>query len=224
MSGHVILCGYGRLVELVAKELRKAGRKLVIVDNDPDRTTEVEGADMLYILGDAQEDTVLNAAGIKRASELISALTTDAENVLVTLTARALNEKIRIISRGTSLTAQDKLLKAGATRVICPQIIGARSMANMVLRPAVVDFVEGTYMGLDIEMDQLEINEDSELVGKTLHELELPRRVGVHLAVILRENGETIYNPTSQLTVQKGDTLIVIGPKGSSEALRDMHL
>ncbi len=224
LSGHIILCGYGRMGSLVAQELRGSGRKLVIVDIAPTSTAAAESEDLLYVLGDAQEEVVLEAAGIDKAHELISTLPSDAGNVMVTLTARSMQPDLRIITRARSAAAQNKLTKAGATRVVCPHVIGATHMANVIMRPAVVDFVDFAGKGVDIEMDQIELSATSELIGKTLQELELPRRVGVHLAAIQRTDGEMVYNPTSELMVEQGDTLIVIGRKGAVEELQQFRL
>lgn len=224
LSGHVIVCGYGRMGEMVVADLRKAGRLIVVVDVDPDRTSDVEALDLPYVLGDAQDEEILVAAGLAKANELISALPSDAENVMVTLTARQSNPDIRIITRAVRSAAEGKLLKAGATRVVCPHVIGAYRMVNIVLRPAVVDFVEVAHKGVDLEMDQIVLSEDSKLVGKSLKELELPRRVGVHVAAISRADGQTIYRPASNLTLQAGDTVILFGKGGAAAALQQLQL
>ncbi len=224
LSGHVIVCGCGRMGEQILMELDAAGRNVVVVDSSPERTAVVEALGKLYVLGDAQSEEVLEAAGILRAATVVSALPTDAENLLVTLTARQMNPNVRIITRAVEAATERKLIKAGATRVVCPQIIGVTRMVDIVLRPAVVDFTEAAHKGVDLEMDQIELSDTSELVGKSLGELGLPHRVGVYVVAIRRSDGETIYQPVSDLTLRVGDTLILIGKRGAAEALKGLGL
>jgi len=224
LMGHVIICGYGRTGEMIAADLKAAGRQTVIVDDDPERTTLAGTGELLYLLGDAQDEEVLKAAGIARAAELVSALPTDAENVMVTLTVRQMNQEIRILTLARDRTAEKKLLQAGATRVICPHVMGASRIVNLVLRPAVVDFFEVAGKGVDLEVDQIVLSGESELLGKSLRELELPRRVGLHVAAIRRSSGETIYRPDSGVTFEVGDTVVVFGQSGAAAALQQLHL
>lgn len=224
LSGHVIICGYGRMGELIAEELKRAGRDVVVVDSDPDRTAEAESDGLVYVLGDAEEEEILTQAGIARASTLIAALRNDANNVFVTLTARELNTKLRIVARAQLPTTQDKLIKAGATRVVCPQEIGATRVADVVLRPALVDFVEMAHQGVDLEMDQLEIQEGSGLVGQTLADLALPRRIGATVVAVRRADGETVYRVKPRLTLQAGDVLILVGQRGAADAAAKIGL
>jgi len=224
LASHVIVCGFGRMGQRVALELNEAGRGVVVVDTDPEQTAAVEAAGLLYVLGDAQSEDVLKAAGIATAQTVVTVLHSDAENVLVTLTARQANPAVQIIARALETSTQDKLLKAGATRVVCPQAIGASRVVDSVLRPAVVDFVEVAHKGLDLEMDQIELSGQSELLEKTLEELELRRRIGVHVAAIRRADGQTIYQPAPEVTLRAGDTLILIGKRGAAAALHELRL
>jgi len=223
LSGHVILCGYGNMGTLVCGELRQADRRVVVVDSSSERTMAAEEAGLLYILGDGQEESILQAAGISRAGALISLLPGDAENVLLALTARQANSGLRIIARASSESAQDKLLKAGASRVICPATLGAVRMADLVLRPAVVDFVEMAHRGVELEMDELKLAPQSTLVGKTLEQLGLPRRIGAHVIAISRADGEAVYHPTSDLRLASGDTLILVGQRGVAGAIQTLQ-
>jgi len=224
LTGHTILCGYGRMGQMVVPDLRAAGKRIVVIDIDPERTAAVEAAGLLYVLGDAQDEETLTAAGLERAGELVATLPSDAENVLVTLTARQCNPDVRIIARAREVSCQKKLLQAGATRVICPHVMGASRIVDIILRPAVVDFFEVANKGVDLEMDQLVLADGSELVGKSLKELELPKRAGVHVAAIRRAGGETIYRPGSNVRLEAGDTVIVFGRSGSAATLQDLHL
>jgi len=224
LSGHVIVCGYGRMGAIVAKELAAAGQSAVAVDNDPDRTAAAEEAGLFYVLGDAEDEAVLAEAGLDRAAAVVTTLATDAANVFVTLSARQANSDVRIIARAQQGASQSKLLKAGATRVICPQIIGAMRVADVILRPAVVDFVEMAHRGVKLEMDQLHLGPQSSLVGKTLEQLALPRRTGAHVVAVSHAEGETTYHPTGDLRLASGDTLVLIGRRGAATAIEKLQL
>jgi len=216
LSGHVIVCGYGQMGALVASKLLEGGQCVVVVDNDTNCTAAAEEAGMLYVLGDAQEEATLLAAGVERAEALVSALPTDADNVFVTLSAREANADVRIVSRAQQASAEDKLRKAGASRVICAQLIGAGRMARVVLQPAVVDFVEMTQTGEGLEIEQLRLAKTSAVVGKRISELELPRRAGVHIVAVQRPGEHTVLEPHAEMRLAAGDTLILIGKAGAA--------
>ncbi|MCK4627004.1 MAG: NAD-binding protein, partial [Phycisphaerae bacterium] len=129
LSEHNIICGYGHMGRSLAAELKRCGRHVVVIDKDPGRTAQAEHDDVLYLLGDAEEEETLLAAGIERASALVAVLGNDAENVFLTLSARGLNGSLEIIARASDVATQDKLTKAGATRVVCPLIIGSNRIA-----------------------------------------------------------------------------------------------
>ena len=228
LKGHVIVCGFGRVGALVANRLTEAGREVVVVDKSEEVITAVQEADLLYVQGDAQEEDVLEKAGVQRAESLITALTTDAENVFVTLSARAANAELRIITRAQQVTSESKLHKAGATRVICPQAIGANRMAQVVLRPAVVDFTELAQTGAELAVDQITVGPNSPLVDRPLRELELPTRFGVHVVAMQRQGGQRVYNPTPEVRLAVGDVVILVGRTGAAEAMQalavDEHL
>ena len=222
LSGHVIVCGYGRMGGLVADELIRAGKQVVIIDNSDVQTQAAETAGLLYVLGNAETDDVLLAAGVERAKVIVTTLPTDAENVFVTLSAREINPGLRIIAVARETSTQDKLIKAGADRVVCAHTLGASRMAAVVLRPAVVDFVEMAGQGGEIEMDQVQLIAGSRLVGKSLQELQLPHRVGVHVCAVQRSGGEPVYQPAPDFVLAVGDTLVLIGPTGSASAVEAM--
>ncbi|MGC9454648.1 MAG: potassium channel family protein [Phycisphaerae bacterium] len=223
LSNHIVICGYGLVGQNVAADLSKSGRSVVVVDPSAERTELAERAGLLYLRGDAQEEDTLRAAGIERASAVVAALPTDAENVFLALTACAVNPRVPIIARAQSPSSIGKLRRAGATRVICPTELGTSRMVDVILRPAVVDFVEMAQKGVELELDQMVLSADSTLAGKALRELELPRRVGAHVVAVRRADGETVYNPTSDLRPAPGDTLIFVGQRGASAAVQKLQ-
>ncbi len=223
LSGHVVVSGYGRMGRRITRLLHKGNRPVVVIDNSQEKTAQAEQDGVLYLLGDAQEESVLLAAGIEKASSLIAALPNDAANVFLTLSAHGLNKSLNIIARAQESSAQDKLTKAGATRVICPLIIGSNRIADVLLRPAIADFVEMAHKGVDLEMEQLTIKPNSPIAGKTLLDLALPARVGAMVVAIHRPDRETLYNPGPDAILNEGDTLIVIGKQGMDKAMEKLR-
>ena len=222
LTRHVIVCGYGRMGQMVAGELGESGAALVVVDTEPGRTAEAEQAGLLYLLGDAQEEDTLRAAGIERAAALVATLPDDATNVFVTLIARGLNESLQIVARAQEAATQDKLIRAGATRVVCPQTIGAGRIADILLRPAMVDFVEMAHKGVDLELDQLTLEADSPMLGQTLRQLALPSRVGAMVVAVRHPDGTALYNPGPEVGLAVGDTVVLIGKRGVASALQQL--
>jgi voltage-gated potassium channel len=222
LSGHAIVCGFGTTGTMVVRELQAAGWQVVVVDNEPARTAQAQAEGLLYVLGDAQDEGTLEAAGIARARYLLSVLTGDAENVFVTLSARELNRELQIVVRAELPSTEAKLRKAGADRVVCPQVIGATRIAQVVMRPAVVDFVEMAHRGVDLEMEQFEVCEGSPVVGRPLAKLALPRQVGVQVVAVRRASGQTVYHPTSEFAFEVGDTAVLVGKSGAAAAMRDL--
>ncbi len=223
LSGHTIVCGYGRMGGMVAAGLRDAGRDVMAVELSAEPADRADAAGVPCLRGDAQDEAVLAAAGIDRAGHLVACLPSDADNVFVTLTARQLNRSLRIIARATEPSTQNKLLHAGADRVICPQIIGANRIADVILRPAVVDFVEVANQGVDLELDQLVVSPGSDLVGKNLRSLALPTRLGAMVVAVRKADGQAVYSPGAEMELTEGDTLILVGRSGVAEAVQKVH-
>ena len=223
LNGHVIICGYGRTGESVAGELLVAKREIVVIEMDDDRIAAAEGAGLLHVRGDAQEEEVLHAAGLDRASVLIAALPSDADNLFITLSARQSGSALRILSRAEQESSKRKLIKAGADSVICPQTMCARRMAGLILHPAVIELADMAHQGLDLEFNQLTITDDSPFVHKTLAELELPRAAGAHVVAVRRADGRADFHPQSHTQVSAGDTLVLMGETGLSTAVESLQ-
>ena len=220
LTGHVVVCGYGRMGSEVADELAMAGRKVVVIDVSEDRIAAADAAGLLHIRGDAQEEQLLQTAGVDRAHVLVASLPDDADNLFVTLSARQANPRIRIVARAEQEASQRKLIKAGANSVVCPQTICARRMAGLILRPAVIELTDMARQGLNLEVNQLQVTEGSDLANKTLAELELPRKLGAHVVAVRRADGQAMYHPGPSTKFATGDTLIFIGETGSSDAIQ----
>ena len=222
LRNHVILCGYGRMGKLVAEDFKAQGIPVVLVERDLDALERAQTHGHLYVRGDATEEATLEQAGIARARALIATLSMDSDNIFVTLTARGMRSDLKIIARAEQPATQVKLERAGADRVVCPQVIGAVKITNSLTRPTVVDFVEAASKGLELEMDEYVVAADSGIVGKSLKDAQLRQRTGAMVVAIKRAGGQTIFGPGADEKIQPNDSLILIGPEGVSIRLAEL--
>lgn len=221
-SGHVIVCGYGRMGRMVCRELLAKPAEFVVVDREGDVLRQAEADGHLCIAGDATEDAVLEAAGIRRARGLVSALSTDADNVYVVLSARELNPELIIVARAEDDRSERKLLHAGATRVVSPYAIGGHRMAHALLRPTVLDVIDlATHShGLELQIEEVEITAGSFCDGVTLRASGLREATGLIVIAVRKPNAETAFNPTADTPIAAGDRIVLMGQAG---ALRDVE-
>jgi voltage-gated potassium channel len=222
LKGHTILCGYGRMGALTADRLKRHGSTVVVVERDPAKCDKLGDEGMLFVRGDATEESVLLQAGLMQSEALVAVLPHDSDNVYTTLTARGIRPNMTIIARAELPTTEPKLRRAGATRVICPQVVGASKVAAILTRPNVVDFLEVADTGLELEVDEYEIDPAGPLSDQTLRDAPI-RSSGAIVVAIKRRNGETIYHPDPGEYIRPGDTLIVIGRAGVSTRLRELE-
>jgi voltage-gated potassium channel len=222
LRDHYIVCGYGRMGKIICRELSEKGIPFVIVEKLADVAADSE--DLLVFTGDATRDEVLKELGIERAKGLISVLPTDAENLFVVLSARVLNPKLIIVARAGEEGSEQKLLRAGADKVVSPYQIGGLRIAHTVLKPAVVDFIEfATKSGnIDLQMEEVSISENSRLVGKTLDESGIGRELGIIIVAIRKPNGEMMFNPTFRSAIKEGDMLIALGEISKLKVLEEL--
>lgn len=222
LKNHYIVCGYGRMGKIICRELKEKNIKFVVVEKKPDALEEK--GDMLIFEGDATRDEILREVGIERAKGLISVLTTDAENLFVVLSARELNPKLFIVARAGEEGSEQKLMRAGADRVVSPYHIGGLRIAHTVLKPAVVDFIEfATKSGnIDLQMEEIAIREDSKLAGLTLDECGIGRELGIIIVAIKKPAGDMRFNPTFRTSIKAGDTLLALGEISKLKILKDM--
>ena len=211
LADHYIICGYGRMGRIIARELQEEGVRFVVIDKDPPSLEEKEN--VLIIAGNATRDSTLLEAGIDRARGLISVLPDDSENLFVVLSARGLNPNILIVARAVEEGSEQKLLRAGATKVVSPYHIGGLRMAHTVLKPTVVDFIEFTTRrgNLELQMQEVTIQEGSRLIGMSLAACGVGDDLGVIIVAIKQASGETRFNPPHQSVIGAGDILIVLG-------------
>lgn len=221
MSGHFILCGYGRVGQAVMRCFRQAKTPFLVIENDESVARELELEGIHYILGDATVEDVLLQAGIKRAKGLVTALANDSDNVYVCLTTRSVCPEIRIVARASDDRAVKNLKQAGANRVISPNVLGGHQLAHAVLRPAVLDFISlATHRTtLDLQMEELSLTKPSQLIGKSLAESTLRSAYHVIVVAVQKPSGDMVYNPGSDYILEEGDTLVVLGPNASIQEL-----
>jgi voltage-gated potassium channel len=224
LKNHYIVCGYGRMGKIICRELREKNIDFVVIERAPD--TLLEKGDTLIFAGDATKDEVLKEIGIERARGLISVLPTDAENLYVVLSARGLNQGLMIVARAGEEGSEQKLIRAGADRVVSPYHIGGLRIAHTVLKPAVVDFIEfATKSGnIDLQMEEIVVQENSGLVGLTLDECGFGRELGIIIVAIKTTSGDMKFNPTFRSNVSAGDTLIALGETSKLKILEDMAI
>lgn len=225
LENHVIICGYGRIGSIVAREVCSHGKlPAVIIDKDPEHAMQIEEKGYLYLIGDATSDEILERAGIGRASALIAALSLEAANVYVALTARQLNQNLYIVARADSEQHITRLKMAGADRVMMPHTLGGMRMAQSVLRPTVTSFLEMAMMGegMDLQMEEVEISAKSEIVDKDLIESQIRPRFNVIVIAIKKPDGRMIFNPVPQEVLRAGDTLIIVGKGQNCQQLREI--
>jgi len=213
INNHYIVCGYGRIGHRITEVLKNAGIPIVVIENRESVIQRIKDESMLYVKGDAQEESVLLEAGIKNARGLICALSKDQENVFATLVARDLNKNIFILVRTNERHNTRKILRAGASKVISPYKIGADRMANVILRPHVDQFIDNiTGESQDHVFDEVKIFKGSELAGKTLAEAQIRQKYFVVIiAIIPRDEENILFNPGSEDKINVGDSLIVLG-------------
>lgn len=223
LNQHTIVCGFGRIGEILARRLAKAKQPFVIIDNNSDRLDKAQAKGYYVQHGNATDEAILHAAGIKRAKVLATVLPDDATNVFITLTARELNPNLIILARGELPSTEKKLKLAGANQVVLPASIGAERIAHMITHPAAMDFLQQDdgrntlnelLAQIDVQMDELAIPPDSPLVNQTISDIEIRGKGAFIVVALSKADGTLIVHPEHQLLLAAGDTLIVIGHRG----------
>jgi voltage-gated potassium channel len=222
LTGHVIVCGYGRTGEILAGELARRKTRFVVVDKDPERINEAAEQGYLALTDDATHEQALINAGIHRAKTVVASLPTDAQNVFITLTARNLEPNLQIIARGELQSTENKLLQAGADRVVLPAMTGAVRMAAMITRPSAVELIElaaGQHMA-EVEIDELIIPAESPLVGQTVREFQPRARHGLLIVAVKSAGNPLEFNPDADTAIQAEDAVMVMGRLSDIERFR----
>jgi voltage-gated potassium channel len=221
MEGHQIICGYGRMGRQVCHEFSRQGLPFVILDHSNDEFERFDLPHGVPLRGDATNDEILEQAGVRRAKALVSVLSSDADNLYITMSARLLNERIFIVARAEDERSAQKLIRAGANRVVSPYLIGGARVAQAVLRPNVVDFLELATRSehLELNIEETEILASSSLVGKTLETSGIRHEHGLIIVAIKQADGRMIFNPPRDAQLAAGEILIMLGRREDLEQI-----
>ena len=227
LNGHVIVCGAGRTGIHIIDELHKLELPFVVVDHDEGllKRAGERYRGLLYVVGDATEEESLLRAGVERARGVIAALPTDEANLFVTMTARQLNPRIRVVSKAVDLRTEKKLRKAGADAVVSPNYIGGLRMVSEMVRPKTVLFLDKMLRDplQTTRIDEVQIGPGSELVGKTLQESGLAARAGVLvLAIRYPDRDEFVFRPAPTARLVEGAVLVVLGSVANIKQAREI--
>jgi voltage-gated potassium channel len=216
LSGYHVLCGFGRVGHQVAREFTHDGVPFVVIDNDPQKIEECSSEGYLALFGDASDDAVLEEAGVQRARGLVAALSSDAANVFVTLSARKMNPGLHIVARSSSDESAAKLEMAGADRALSPYAVGGRRLASLATQPLIVDFLDIVTRGekgIEVRLEEFAVPKESPLANHTIGELKIGERTGAMVLAVRSSQGQFDTTPSTQDIIQPNDTLIVLGTR-----------
>lgn len=225
LKNHYIICGSGETGTYIIQQFMKRAVPFVVVDQDPEVIEWLKERDLLYIQGNATNEDILEHARIDHAKGLVATLSSDADNVFVSLTARQMQPKLHIVARAIDENAHAKLKRAGANFTVSPNEIGGRKMAAMLLKPSTTYFMDSIIHTEDVTLDleEITIQKDSELCESTIKNAKISKRTGlIILAVRKAEDERFKFNPTGTTVLNPGDKIIVIGEEAQIDTLRDL--
>jgi len=213
LSGHYIICGAGRVGRTVARELRARGQNVVFIEREPQRAEWAINEKIPVIIGSASSEESLKRAHIDTAKGFVAAASSDAENLYIVLTARGFRSDLKIIARASEEEATSKLLRAGASQVLSPYFFVGTRIAQLLLRPNVLDFIDAAFgtERLDVEIGEVRIDAKSPLVGKKLGDAAIRQQADVIILGVKPSEGTLLFNPAPETVIRPSDTLIVIG-------------
>jgi len=213
LNEHYILCGYGRMGQAIAKELKNAGKSFVVIEKDPDKMASLVQNDIVLIEGDATQDEILMSAGIEKATTLIGVLKDDQDNLFLTLSARSLKSDLFILTRATVPSSIPKMTRAGADNVINPYEAAGTKLARQAMVPGVVDFIELIMNrgNLDLVLETITIEANSRAEGKSIIDLEVRKNHNIIITAVEERTGEAKFNPDPAYKLKADDKLIGLG-------------
>jgi voltage-gated potassium channel len=213
LKGHYIICGYGRIGRVLARFLTARYIDVVVIERNQSRVAKMDEDGVLYLVGEATDEAILEKAGIQRAKGLITAVATDADNVFLVLIANQLNPKLFIVARAGQNAAKKTLLAAGADKVISPYDLGARRMAHAILRPTVIRFLEMAFAdeSVDIQIEEIRVGPNSRMVGLTLKDSGIRQDYDLMIMVIRQSDDSMRFNPKADTLIEAGDVMVVVG-------------
>ena len=214
LKDHYIVCGFGRIGKVISKILHESNKDFVIIENSPDEIDAIKDLGYPVLEGDSTNDDILNQAHVIDAKALIAVTSSDADNVYIILSARGLKSDIFILARSSGKKgAETKLLRAGANKVFSPYEIGARRMAQSLVRPTVIDFIDLTvHEGeLGLRLEELQVSDSATFANKTLMDSGIRSEHDLIVVAIKRQKGEMLFNPSHKTEILPGDILVVLG-------------
>ncbi|MDZ4063790.1 MAG: potassium channel protein [Coriobacteriia bacterium] len=221
LTGHHIVAGLGRVGSVVARALADEGASFVVIEHSDDNAERAAEQGWPVVNADATEESTLLAAGIERAASLVTALDTDADNLFVTFTARSLNPDVFIVARSSHESSEEKLRRAGANRVMTPNVVGGRRMASMVLHPAVSDYLDLVTHSDSVEyrLQDIEVGAGSAFDGKSIREARVRDSTGAYVLAVQTPGGPANTNPSPDTVMRAGDRLVVLGTSAQIQAV-----
>jgi voltage-gated potassium channel len=212
LNDHFIICGFGRVGRQVARDLRAAGAKYVVVDADPENRELAQQVGVRFLEGDAMQDEVLRAAGIERARAVLACVDSDADNIFITLSARGIRDDIEIVARAAVEDSERKLLRAGADRVISPYKSSGHEMARYALHPQVTGLVD---VAPEYRLEEIEVARGSAAIGKSIGEI----RGSAIIVGIRRLDGGFVPEPQADVVLAEGEVLVAMGTVSAMDRL-----
>jgi len=224
LKDHYIVCGFGRVGRGAATELQRASAKFLVVDRSEDKVEWAMKLGMLAVLADATDDVTLREAGLLRAKGLIATLQSDADNLFVILSAKALKPSLLVSARIASEQSEKKMRLAGADYVFAPYDMTGNRMAQVMLKPHVSQFIDFTTkdIGLDVGIEQVRVSATCEFASKTLQQMQIRRDLGVIVLAIRKTDGRMLFNPPAEAEIEGGDFLIAMGESANLRRLEQM--
>jgi voltage-gated potassium channel len=227
LKDHFIICGYGRMGKIVSERLAEEHLPFVIVENNPSKIDVIkkEGK-YLYIPGDATQEEVLERANIRQAKALASLLPSDADNLYLVLTVRLLHPSLFVLSKVVDDEAEKKILQIGANKVVSTYKLSGLKIAQGLIRPAVVDFMDLIIRRkeLSLYMEEYIIKKETWIINKTIAELNIRQRANVIVVAVKKPGEEIVFNPPSDFSIETGDTLLVLGDKDGIQRFEEIFI
>jgi voltage-gated potassium channel len=226
LENHYIVCGVGRVGSSVVRELESRGAPHVIIEKDPERVRWAVERDALLVVGDASKEATLRQARIEASRGLVAALGDDAQNIYVTLAARALNPSLQIVARASDAEAEHALRRAGADLVVSPYSYSGLRIAQALLQPHVLDFLDtvtGSFAsGVQLMIEEIRVRPGSPLAGQTLEQSGIRQKLGIMILAMKKPDGKMGFNPPFDASPAAGDYLIAMGEKEKLKSLEQL--
>ncbi len=222
LTGHYVICGYGRVGRQIARECQSRGTDVVVIEKEPAVLEACLDDGFLAVKGDAAEESVLRSAGLERAEGLVTALSSDADNLFVTMTARMIRPDIFIVGRCNSDETESKLYRAGADRAISPHNVGGRRMAALLLKPMVCDFLDVVTHGelVELVLEDISVEPEAAVVGRSIRDVLVDDLKGIGILGLKRPKRDFVVNPGGDTVFDSGDILIIQGSADQVKALK----